>query len=110
MNQDEINKKEVSESNRLLGEANDLRELIDSPGWKQAKNKLFKKLIQLDSVNALDIEGKEDSQVVREIQRRTDLFAFIMDWLREIEGEGKSTEFTKDITRIREDEIVLEFD
>lgn len=107
--QEETTKEEIFETNKLLGQASDLRDLIDSPGWKEAKIKLFKKLIQLDSVNALDMHEKEDAQIVRELERRRDLFAFIKDWLAEIEGEGKSTDFNKDLARIREDEIVIEF-
>lgn len=108
-NQEETTKQDLYETNKLLGQASDLRDLIDNPGWKVAKGKLFKKLIQLDSVNAIDMEEKEDAQIVRELERRRDLFAFIKEWLSEIEGEGRSTEFNQNISQIREEEITIEY-
>lgn len=98
-----------NETEKIISEGKELRALVTSPGWKEAKSRLFGKLVQLDSLNALILEGKSKDDVVREIERRRDLFAFIIEWLKEIEGEGSSSEFVSDITKVREEEIVIQF-
>ena len=74
----------TDEEKKLLGEGQEVQMLVDSPGWKTAKEKLYNKLIVLDSLSSLP--DMEPSAKLHEMNVRRGVVSIIHEWIREIEG------------------------
>ena len=96
-------------TDKILGKAADLQELVNSPFWKNAKEILLKRLAKLDSIELMITEGKAPEEVVKDIEMRKHIYAFMTEWLKEVEGEANVKSFTEDIADIREEEIFIQF-
>lgn len=72
------------ETQKVLTEGEQIRNLVRDGGWGLAKQRLTDKLIDLQSVNNIDTD--DPNKLILDIQTRKGVIAIVLEWLKEIEG------------------------
>jgi aspartate/glutamate racemase len=62
--------------------------LVNSDGWKEVKNRLYKKLASLDSITKLVASTNTPTTLKYELEARISVIEIINEWIAEIEGEA----------------------
>jgi hypothetical protein len=102
-------KKLDKKTEKLLGESERLKSLIESTGWGEAKAMLVKKCALL-ATDTIDTSQRTDQQIAQEIRERQSVVKMILTWLAEVEGQARTADFyAQEIKQQKEDEIVMEF-
>ena len=99
-----------AETAKVMTDAQHLSDLIGSEGWKLARRKLYEKLVELDSVDAM-LMDRDPESVMRELMVRKSVIQVLREWIREVEGEAASAAHNaKTFTDERRDDMILELD
>lgn len=105
--EEEINE----ETKKVLSDGEKIRDLMNNDGWKIAKEKLFSKLITLDSITSVDDIHLNDLQRIREYEVRKGVVSIILEWIRDVEGDAeRHVSNVEAFKKVREDSIVKYFD
>lgn len=80
------------ETLKAISQNEGLASMVGSDGWKQAKNILYKRLAELDSISKVVLENKTPMQMMNEFQARMSVISIVDDWISEIEGSAVSHE------------------
>lgn len=95
------------ETKKVVSEGERIENWVKSDDWKFIKKKLFNKLINVDSLNALpgDLSNEE---FLREAAARKGAISLVLDWIREVEGRASQSAANREseMQIIREESIV----
>lgn len=74
------------ETQKILTEGQKIEAFVSSQDWKLIKEKLFSKLITVDSIASIDSTGMNNDQFIKEVQARAGAVQLVIEWIKEIEG------------------------
>lgn len=72
------------DTQKVLTEGEQIRNLTREGGWGLAKQRLTNKLLDLQSINNIDTTKTDD--VILDIKVRKNVVAIVLEWVKEIEG------------------------
>lgn len=76
---DEETKEEISKGQKVA-------DFVSSDEWKIVKANLMSKLIDFDSINNMEMDKKDNTQLVEELRARKGAIEIVLGWIKEIEG------------------------
>lgn len=101
-------KKEIIKSTEEIKNNIGVGEFAKLPEWKNIKDRLVKKLLELDSVSVLfekaRKENKPSESVLEEIKINEKVIRLITEWLMEIEADKNSIEYNLNLLQETKEE------
>jgi F0F1-type ATP synthase alpha subunit len=96
------------ETKEQVKKGKEIEKLVDSKGWKMAKQKLLDDLIDLDSIRGLTNEDLEKPEKLgMNLKARKTAIDIVLDWIHEIEGDAeKSKDNRQMLEQGRKGEII----
>lgn len=72
-----------------------IENLVGSDGWKLAKQRLFEKLVQMDSIDAIANLDIDPLEIKLELKARKHVINLVRDWISDIEGTAQQSHANK---------------
>ena len=100
-----INKIASKQTQKILSDNQDLKELVDSKGWLVAKKKLYDYIFALESLSNIDLT-KTPEEIAKEVIIKFTIKDILLKWVADVEG---SVEQTQEFTRIEKESFEYSF-
>lgn len=98
------------ETAKVVSQSQEIKDMVAMPGWRQARRRLFERMVELDSIDAMLLD-RDPKDVMLDILSRKTVIQLMRNWVMEIEGEAATVDHTvKSFADERRDDVIIELD
>jgi hypothetical protein len=95
------------DTQEIISQAQYIKDMIESDGWRIAKRRLVEFAVKMTSTNILD-KTKSDTAIVKELRANERAQNIIIKWLAEIEGAVDHGKYLAETLANHEKEEIIE--